>query len=132
MAVGDKEAGVRVCVNSALKARGYNPPYDPNQAMNGRYRYQFETMIAFHRRVKACLATKGYAYGYPESQDYINQTLIMKLGEVYAAIDMRTGTSALLGIALESMSPRRAKVRPPKKGATRKAAARSHKKGRGR
>ena len=65
MAVGDKQAAVVSCVNGALKARGYDPPYDPG-TMNGRYKYQFETMIAFHRRVKACLARRGFAYGYPQ------------------------------------------------------------------
>jgi hypothetical protein len=102
MAAGDKEAAVRACVNGALKARGYEPPYDPSGTMNGRYRYRFETMIAFHRRVKACLATKGYAYGYPESQDYMNKTLVLSLASVYATVATQTGKSAHFEMVLAS------------------------------
>jgi hypothetical protein len=96
MAVGDKEAAVIACVNASLKARGYDPPYDPNGTMSGRYKYQFETIILFHRQVKACLAAKGYTYNYPETQEYINQTLAMTLAQVYAAIDVKTGIAAQL------------------------------------
>jgi hypothetical protein len=96
MPVGDKEATVVACVNAALKARGYNPPYDLSKAMNGNpvYGYQPETMIMFHRRVKTCLAAKGYAYTYTETMAYMNQTLVMTLAQIYAAIDVKTAASA--------------------------------------
>lgn len=92
MATGDKEAAVIECVNAALAARGYPPPYDRTLTMNGGFHYQFETIIAFHRRVKGCLATKGYAYGYSESQQYMNKTLAMTLRQIYAQIAVLTGT----------------------------------------
>ncbi len=96
MPVGDKDATVVACVNAALKARGYNPPYDLSKAMNGNpvYGYQPGTMIMFHRRVKTCLAAKGYAYTYTETMAYMNQTLVMTLAQIYAAIDVKTTASA--------------------------------------
>jgi hypothetical protein len=139
MAVGDKEATVIACVNAVLKARGYDPPYDPNGTMNGRYRYQFETMVLFHRQVKTCLAAKGYAYVYEETQQYINQTLVMTLAQIYATIAVRTTVeahfeleSANVGIPVESVArvvraakkaskPRQAKkVGPRKRGKAKK------------
>jgi hypothetical protein len=101
MAVGDKEAAVIACVNGALKRRGYNPPYDPSKAMNGNpvYGYQPETMIMFHRNVKACLATKGYIYSYSETLAYMNQTLAMTLAQIYGFIAVNTAASAVAGAA---------------------------------
>jgi hypothetical protein len=93
MAAGDIGQAVIECVNAALKARGFDPPYDRTQTMSGQFRYQFETIIAFHRLVRACLATKGLAYGYPESIEYMNQTLAMTLRQIYATITTKTGTS---------------------------------------
>jgi hypothetical protein len=93
MAIGDIDEAVSGCVEAALAARGYPSPYKQSGTMNGDYNYQLETIIAFHRRVKGCLASKKYAYGYPESTEYLNQTLGMTLDQVEAAISARTGTA---------------------------------------
>ncbi|GAB1716940.1 MAG: hypothetical protein NTAFB05_19820 [Nitrobacter sp.] len=107
MPVGDKEAAVVACVNAALKARGYNPPYDTSQKMNGVpiYGYQPETMIMFHRKVRTCLAAKGYTYTYRETLAYMNQTLVMTLAEIYAAIDVKTTAPAPAGAAEVAFQP---------------------------
>jgi hypothetical protein len=147
MPVGDQEAAVIVCVNASLKRRGYFPPYDTTQKMNGIpvFGYQSETMIMFHRQVKSCLAGKGYSYVYSETTDYMNQTLAMKLAEIYAAIDVKTSPRAHVpAVPLETVSfeapagvvaPKRAKkkaakparatakLRPGKKKAVKKKSA---------
>jgi hypothetical protein len=127
MAIGDKEEVVSGCVEAALRARGYPPPFDQNGTMAGRYNYQLETIIAFHRRVKGCLASKHYAYGYPESKDYLDQTLAMTLNQVEAAISARTGR-ALFSVELTTDLAPPVAVRNAKKPAKRTPAKKRAKK----
>jgi hypothetical protein len=127
MAIGDKEAAVTACVEAALKARGFNKPYDQDGTMDGRYKYQFETIIAFHRIVKGCLASKHYAYGYPESTEYLQQTLVMTLTRIEAEISARTGTAhfstvlpADISFQMPSAAPKKAAGKKSKKTAKKK------------
>lgn len=132
VAIGDIDEAVSGCVEAALAARGYPPPYKQGGTMNGDYNYQLETIIAFHRRVKGCLASKHYAYGYPESTEYLNQTLGMTLDQVEAAISARTGTAHFSADTASGVPPApaaaptrapatKAARRPAKKAAKRKA-----------
>jgi hypothetical protein len=125
MPVGDQEATVVVCVNADLKRRGYNPPYDTTQKMDGTpYGYTSDTIIMFHRQVKTCLAGKGYTYSYNETTDYMNQTVVMTLAAIYAQVDVKTTPSALApagppdaalaGAAAPAPAPRPAKKRAAK------------------
>src|SRR5258708_1422842 len=135
MAIGNKEEAVSGCFEAALQARGYPPPYDQDGTMNGHYKYQLETMIAFHRRVKGCLASKHYAYGYPESKDYLDQTLAMTLNQVEAAISARTGralfsTELAANVAVPlAVSAKKPAGRAPAKRAAKKAARKPVKRG---
>jgi hypothetical protein len=135
MSIGDKVAAVTACVEAALRARGYNPPYDQTGTMNGRYRYQFETIIAFHRIVKGCLASKHYAYGYPESTEYLQQTLVMTLSRIEAEISARTGTAhfstvlpADISFEMPRQAPKKAAAKKAKKAAKKKTSSKRGKK----
>jgi hypothetical protein len=127
MPVGDKEAAVVASVNGDLHRRGYNPPYDPSQKMNGVpiYGYQSPIMFMFHRNVKSCLAGKGYSYVYPETNAYVDQTVVMSLADIYAAISVKTtiGAPAVAAAAevarakvgVEPAAPKRAKKKAAKR-----------------
>jgi hypothetical protein len=147
MAVGDKEEAAIACVNAALKARRYDPPYDTSKAMNDSpvYGYQTATMIMFHRKVKTCLAGKGFIYTYDETLAYMNQTLSMTLAQIYPFIAVNTAASALVNAASargafaealdEGVANRRAAKKraakprgaKPKAGLAKKAAAKKKK-----
>ena len=126
MPVGDQEAIVIACVKAVLKSQGRNPPYDTTQKMNGNpvFGYQVETMIMFLRKVKTCLARKGYTYTYNETTDYMNQTLVMTLAEIYAEIDVNTTPSArvpagpaqtaIIGAPAPAAAPKSAKKKAAK------------------
>jgi hypothetical protein len=130
MAVGDKEAAVRACVNAALYRRGYKPTYDTSQTMGGVpiYGYSPATMIMFHRQVKECLAGKNYNYVYNETTAYMTQTTAMTLADIYATISVKT-TAVVPAVASPAeaapaeaevghAAPKRPKKKAAKKGRT--------------
>jgi hypothetical protein len=126
MPVGDKEAAAVACVNADLQRRGFNPPYDPTLKMGGVpiYGYQSATMIMFHRHVKSCLADKGYSYVYSETSAYMDQTLAMSLGDIYAAISVKTTAVAPAVAGPAEAAPAEAETAPapaPKRAAKKAA-----------
>jgi hypothetical protein len=106
VAIGDKQADVRACVNQVLITHGAPPPMDPTGTMSGTYHYAKQNMYSFHRQVKECLQTKHHNYKYDETDDYMQQTVGMTVREIYNTISMKTDVPA----GVTAMAPEAAGV----------------------
>lgn len=125
MAIGDKQAAVRECVDTVLINHRIPQPIDRTKSL-ADYHYVKQNMPPFHIQVKACLQAKHYAYVYDPTDDYMSKTVAMPLLQLYSTISGRTQAPVMASLerAGPAAVPKAKKAKKAKAGKAKQATAR--------